>query len=416
MAAGEDEKVSRAETSLRLFFLDNIRYLMIVFVVVYHSVAAYATVAPWWGVHDGSFFAADIIRELFDVFMMPVIFFISGYFALPSLEKAGAKEFIKDKGIRLLIPWALGVFVVTPLILYDRPDQLVKPFWNYWLNWIGSFKTGLSSVPPFMPQTNQGVYWFVSLLFTFFVVFAVFHTVMRRWRSKTVPSASRKVTSGNSVLVTLMLFGVLTSVMYFLSLLFMPDLSWFTLSAFLQFEPTHLVLSVSYFALGVYAKSRGWFNEQKPLGSPAGWGAISAVLAIVFLVTVQPLYANPSVTPNLSVQLLAALAFIRSFLLLSTLVMLVSFGVRYWNRSANFDRQLSKTSYGIYLAHVWFVVIIQTSLVSIWAGGSPLAKFIIVFPVSLALSFAINRWLGRYKRPLAIALLILFVICLVIRP
>ena len=109
--------MSRAETSLRIVFLDNIRYLMIVFVVVYHSVAAYSTVAPWWGVHDGSFSMADIIRELFDVFMMPVIFFISGYFALPSLEKQGVKGFIKDKGKRLLIPWALGVFVVTPLIL-----------------------------------------------------------------------------------------------------------------------------------------------------------------------------------------------------------------------------------------------------------------------------------------------------------
>lgn len=408
--------MSRAETSLRLVFLDNIRYLMIVFVVVYHSVAAYATVAPWWGVHDGSFFMADIIRELFDVFMMPVVFFISGCFALPSLEKEGVKEFIKDKGKRLLIPWALGVFVVTPLILYDRPDQLVKPFWNYWLNWIGSFKTGLSSQPPFMPQTNQGVYWFVSLLFAFFVLFAVFHTATRRWRSRTALNIPRKENSGNSVLVTLMLFGVMTSAVYFFSLLFMPDLSWFTLSAFLQFEPTHLVLSVSYFALGVYAKSRGWFAEQKPLGSPARWGAISVVLAIVFLATVQPLYANPSGTPNLSVQLLAALAFTRSFLLLSMLVMLVSVGVRYWNHSTNFDRQLSKTSYGIYITHVWFVVIVQTSLMEIWTGGSPLAKFAIVFPLSLALSFAVNRWLGRYRRALAVALLLLFVICLALRP
>lgn len=404
-----------SSTSTRIAFLDNIRYLMIVLVVVYHSAAAYSTVAPWWGVHDGSFSIADIIRELFDVFMMPVVFFISGYFALPSLEKQGVKEFIKDKGKRLLIPWAFGVFVVTPLIFYDRPDQLVKPFWNYWLNWIGSFKTGLSSLPPFMPQTNQGVYWFVSLLFAFYVLFAVFHTVTRQWRSRTVSNMPRKVISGNSMLVTLMLFGVMTSVVYFFSLLFIPDMSWFTLSAFLQFEPTHLVLSVSYFALGVYAKSRGWFADQKPLGSPARWVAISVVLAILFLVTVQPLYANLSGTANLSVQLLAALAFVRSFLLLSMLVMLVSVGVRYWNHSTSFDRQLSQTSFGIYLSHIWFVVIVQTGLME-WTGGPALAKFAIVLPVSLALSFAVNRWLGRYHRAFGVILLLLFVFCLVFRP
>ena len=59
----------------RVAFLDNIRYLMVLLVLVYHSVAAYATVAPHWLVHDTCFFAADIIRKLLDVFMMPVLFF-----------------------------------------------------------------------------------------------------------------------------------------------------------------------------------------------------------------------------------------------------------------------------------------------------------------------------------------------------
>src|SRR3990172_284341 len=73
----------------RAAFIDNVRYLMVVLVVVHHSVAAYAIVAPHWAVHDTNTFAADIIRELLDVFMMPVLFFAAGYFALPSLEKKG---------------------------------------------------------------------------------------------------------------------------------------------------------------------------------------------------------------------------------------------------------------------------------------------------------------------------------------
>src|SRR5512144_3116961 len=84
----------------RVAFLDNIRYLMIVLVVIYHSVAAYATVAPHFPYHDTTFVAADIIRELLDVFMMPVLFFVAGYFALASLEKKGVGEFLKDKGKR----------------------------------------------------------------------------------------------------------------------------------------------------------------------------------------------------------------------------------------------------------------------------------------------------------------------------
>jgi hypothetical protein len=63
-------------TKTRIAFLDHLRYLMVLLVVVYHSVAAYATVAPHWTVHDVRFFAADIIRELLDMFMMPVLSFV----------------------------------------------------------------------------------------------------------------------------------------------------------------------------------------------------------------------------------------------------------------------------------------------------------------------------------------------------
>jgi uncharacterized membrane protein YcfT len=73
--------VLNSPSVLRLPFLDNLRYLMILCVIVYHSVGAYASVAPHWVVHDTTFGAADIIRELFDVFMMPLLFFIAGFFA-----------------------------------------------------------------------------------------------------------------------------------------------------------------------------------------------------------------------------------------------------------------------------------------------------------------------------------------------
>jgi hypothetical protein len=341
--------------------------------------------------------------------MMPVLFFVAGYFALASLEKKGVGEFLRDKAKRLLVPWVLAVLVLVPLLIYDKPDQPVRPFWNYWLWYLGSFEVRLSFLPS--TQTNQMVYWFISLLFAFFVLFTLVHMVMRRWRS-----AARKATSGISVLATLILFGVLTSAGYFVSLLLFPDASWFTLGMFLQFEPTRLVLLAGYFALGVYAQSRGWFADGKPLGSLALWGALSVVLAVAYLMIGQPLFADPAGTPYLPAGLLLVFAFIRSFLLLSLLVVLISGGVSYWNRSNRVDRQLSETSYNTYLTHFWFVIILQESLLA-WAGGPVVIKFAIVFLAALALSFAISRWvLGRYPRAFAAALLGLFVFCLIVRP
>jgi hypothetical protein len=218
------------------------------------------------------------------------------------------------------------------------------------------------------------------------------------------------------VLVTLALFGLLTSIGYFVSLLLLPDTSWFTLGMFLEFQVTRLVPYAGCFALGVYAQSQGWFADGKPLGSLAVWGTLSAVLAVVYLVIGQPLFANTAGTANLPVGLLLAFAFIRSFLLLSLLVVLASAGIRYWNRSSGFDRQLSETSYNIYLTHFWCVIAMQAALLD-WTGGPVLVKVAIVLLAALALSFAISRWvIGRFPRAFAVALLALFVFCLAVRP
>jgi len=135
------------------------------------------------------------------------------------------------------------------------------------------------------------------------------------------------------------------------------------------------VLFVGYFSLGPYAQSRGWFADSKPLGSLAVWGAISAALAMAYLVAFQPMVADLGGTSRLPVGLVLAFAFVRSFLTVSLLIVLVSAGARYWNRSSGLDRQLSETSYNIYLTHIWFVVAIQDALMA-WMGGprSPSAR------------------------------------------
>jgi glucan biosynthesis protein C len=221
-AAGAiDAPIHGASTSIassRVAFMDNLRYLMVVLVVVYHSVAAYAIVAPHWVVHDTNTFAANIIRELLDVFMMPVLFFIAGYFALPSLEKKGLWEFLKDKVKRLLVPWALAVLIILPLALYDQPVKPVRPFWKYWLSYLSSFEVRLRFTQAPVGPTTQAIYWFISLLFAFFLLFALIYVLTRRWRGGTILPAAHKSTSCRSVIVTLMVFGLLTSAAYFIKI------------------------------------------------------------------------------------------------------------------------------------------------------------------------------------------------------
>jgi fucose 4-O-acetylase-like acetyltransferase len=104
----------------RILFFDNIRYLMVLLVVVLHSACGYSNYTTFWAVNDTNSIFFDYLLGILDVFLMPTLFFIAGYFAIPSLEQKGKWLFIKSKFKRLGIPWLLGIVLLVPIINYIR--------------------------------------------------------------------------------------------------------------------------------------------------------------------------------------------------------------------------------------------------------------------------------------------------------
>jgi peptidoglycan/LPS O-acetylase OafA/YrhL len=66
------------QTGSRMVAMDFVRIAALFGVILYHAAGAYATNTPYWGVHDGSSAIATGIRELVDVFIMPLFFFLAG--------------------------------------------------------------------------------------------------------------------------------------------------------------------------------------------------------------------------------------------------------------------------------------------------------------------------------------------------
>ena len=79
-----------ANPSRRLYFLDNLRAAVILLVIVFHIALGYmAPPLAWWYVVDSQTSAAFIpFIVTVDVFIMPVMFWIAGYFTLPVLQRS----------------------------------------------------------------------------------------------------------------------------------------------------------------------------------------------------------------------------------------------------------------------------------------------------------------------------------------
>ena len=328
--------MTQKQTQGRLLALDFVRVLALLGVVIYHSAAAYSTNTPYWSVHDGSSVFATGIRELVDVFIMPIFFFLAGYFTLSSLRKRGYWSFFKSKFWELGYIWLLAVIIILPIVWWGinvKSSGSSAGFLGSWLTWmggIGQTRLGVANDPGQMVHMH---FWFVSLLFYFFVIFILLYMVKSKLSGISSNTTKPESPSNKNVLLILMIFGLVTTVGYFVSLLLVPDTSWLNVKLFLQFQPSKLFLYVAYFGLGIYGYSRNWFIEGNPLGRLSIWAPATVLLAAAFLVVGQNMFLNPATTTSLSPAYLLLFALIRSFFLLSVLVTLSSFAMQVFQSS-----------------------------------------------------------------------------------
>jgi peptidoglycan/LPS O-acetylase OafA/YrhL len=111
-----------AESGNRLLYIDNLRWLTILSVIVVHSAVTYGPVGGWF-YHDravvdgGSDILLIIIPTFMQAFFMGLLFLLAGYFVPGSFQRKGGDRFIRDRAFRLGLPALLFMLVIAPLTI-----------------------------------------------------------------------------------------------------------------------------------------------------------------------------------------------------------------------------------------------------------------------------------------------------------
>lgn len=409
----------------RLACFDNLRSLMVIFVLIFHAGASYGSAVAFWPFHDvNPSMIIDLCMFLGDVFMMAVLFFIAGYFALPSLQKKGGWRFIMDKLKHLGIPWLVVTSLVLPVLDYIhysahsfKNGVVTRGYAAHWLlsmKKIAELSVGWMEMSAYQNMTEhfyQRYMWFLSLLLLFFGVFALLYGANKKWGRRTEQaSIEDRTRSKRSVFAALMLVGVLTvllfaSVKFFISPGFI-GMGWFSLGNLIQFQFGKLVIYGSYFGLGIYAYSRKWFLNGLDFGRSWVWWGICLILFVVNMLVLKNLSAAD--IPSLGLRL--AFVVLYPIWMLTFLGAFTAFAARHWNRSTPFSRELAANSYNMYLTHYVFPMTLPL-LLSAWEGGPVLIKFGIVAFITVLLSYGISRYIIRsFPRQVIIGLICLSVL------
>ncbi|MCD6308690.1 MAG: acyltransferase family protein, partial [Candidatus Latescibacteria bacterium] len=258
----------------RLLFFDNMRSFVIVFVVLQHAALVYRDYSRPMNAAQAVFKFTIMFT---DVFMMPILFFTAGYFALASIRKRGPAAFVASKFRRIWIPWLLGVLVILPpsvwfLSFYTasmRGDTLL-PFAAFWRAFMWDALTPYTGFITSANIFSHKHLWFLSVLFAMFLVFAAVYRVASMI-SPLQGNDGHRQSSKRGVILALFTVGVVTFVLFFLVSL---AVGWgyhsFLLVNLVHMDFARLSTNAVFFGLGVFAFSRSWFEGSDPPGLVRG--------------------------------------------------------------------------------------------------------------------------------------------------
>lgn len=367
--------------------LNNLRIVVIVIVVAVHAVMAYLGSSPassfkfddppyrWRSipiVDPERWFGFDIFCGLQDVYLISLLFFLSGLFVWPSLARSGSRIFLRDRILRIGIPFALTVGLLMPLAHYPvyrvtAVDPSLAAYWQHWL------------ALPFWPS---GPPWFLWVLLVFDIVAAGLFQFGRLSADVLGRAVGRLGARPGAFVVTLLSASALAYLP--LALVFGPW-DWVHIGPF-SFQCCRPLHYLVYFLAG---SSVGAYGIDRGLLAPDGWlakrwalaGAAALVSFMLWLGMVGLAMAGNG--PPLLVQVCQALSFVLCCAA-GVLFMLALF-LRFAHRRLPMLDPLGDKTYGIYLIHYVFSIWLQYALLglSIFAG----VKAAIVFIGTLSISF-----------------------------
>ena len=382
-----------SKTSLALH---NLRGFAILNVLAFHSFIAYIDSQPasplpfdsppyGWTAHpivDGHrWLGFDLICAFEFLCLMQLMFLLSGLFVWPSLRRKGARTFLYDRFLRVGVPFVLGVSVLMPLAYYPvYRVTAVDPSWSaFWSHW-----TAL----PFWPA---GPLWFLWFLLVLNIAAAGMYWLAPRSGEFLARLSARSADDPGRFFIGLVAI---------LALAYVPVAAVFTPWQWVNFGPfgfqpgpaaQYILFFFAGVGVGAYGLDRGLLASDGML--VRRWAFWLAGIPVSFVLWVIPtgliVKGHGAALPGLQILAdLGAVLFAASACFGMSAAFL-RFAAARW---PIFDA-VSENAYGIYLFHYVFVIWTQYLLLGVALPA--IAKGLIVFAVTVVLSWAASAALRR---------------------
>jgi glucans biosynthesis protein C len=350
----------------RLHYIDNLRAIIIILVVIGHAAATYSGLGMWYYIENkvsdiGSivFFASFLaITQSFD---MSFLFMLAGYFTPHSFDVKGPARFIKNRLFRLGLPLLIYILIIHPLAV-----KLAYPN----VNIIDFFINGLKSLSIF---GWSGPLWFVEVLLIFTVIYAILRILLRKKMSFVPP----KINFINISLLTLII-----TIIAFLIRIVMP-----IGTAFMNLQFPFFSGYIVMFIIGIISKRLELFDN---IDSRTGkkWLITFSICYACFTLLIifgVPMIGGARIVIGGFTWQSFAYALWESFSCVTISIGLIGIFRSRFNRQNRLQKLLSENYFGVYVFHAPILIAISVSIK--WLVIHPLIKFILAAACAITVSY-----------------------------
>lgn len=356
----------------RMYFLDNMRSATIVLVIIFHAALAYMNYVPkWWYVIDSQkTLAADIFVIWADVFIMPLMFFISGYFAIRSYKKNSHHQFWSSKIKRIALPWIFGVVIIAPVIAYMFiiSRHLSLSFSKFYLQIFWS-NAGY----------QQAHYWYLGALLALYVLMSAAYKLLNNKLSIYKNDHPSKL-----FFLSILFIGSLSSAVINL---YYPTGHWIHPLFLIYLQTTRIPFYIIYFFLGSIAYENNWLQSNTYIPKFSLSTMLFIFASIIYII--YTLFA-PSLIINKTI-FIFLYAVLYSIFCLSAVMGSIAIFYKLFNYTTPFMTALSKAAYPMYYIH--FLIILTLNYLFQPISISPFIKYFLVCIIGLILCFGISKFL-----------------------
>jgi surface polysaccharide O-acyltransferase-like enzyme len=361
--------------------LDRTRTFLTLVVLIHHAVIPYT----YFGHTDPkSWLGFDAVVLATDSFFMAMFFFLSGLFVWPGLAHKAPQIFLRDRLLRLGLPFAIAAFTIIPIAYYaialrQHPDIGFAAFW---------WKT--ITVGPW----PSGPIWFVWVL----LVFDLLAMLLYRISPKLLDPINRMSLRGYDHPAEFYLFLVaVTAVVYVPARVYFGPSHWFEFGPF-DVQANRVLLYAACFFIGAGTGAanfdRGVLSGDGRLAK-SSWGWAFATLIPYCLLwgliyVKREILGNPPVLPNWY-----EASYGLFFVAFSAAILfaILAYFLRFKQSGWSILDPMQPDAYGMFLVHYPIVLWLQYWLFDFDLPA--IVKAVVAFVLTVALSWAATAALRR---------------------